>query len=953
VPPKHGSLKRCAKQAENFRSCTRFLCVLCATFAHFAVKAVSRQNLNAKSAKNRRQGREGISGQVIIEHMDSTRWQRMQNLFHDAADLAAAEQHSFLKKACDGDDPLMADVLAMLEEDAKGKSVLDRNVAQLADQVLDRPRRSDIGSKQFGPYLIKDVLGEGGMGVVYLAERSDLGSRVAIKILRDAWLSPARRERFASEQRTLAQLNHPSIARLYDADTLNDGTPWFVMEYVEGMPLTEYCQKYNCTIERRLLLFRQVCEAVQYAHAHAVIHRDLKPSNIFVKSDGSVRLLDFGIAKQVESMDSPVDQTRTVLRMMTPAYASPEQIRGDSIGVHTDVYSLGVILFELLTNRLPFDLSNLTPNEAASIIAGHEPGKPSQSAKETAIPPVGKTQWADLDVLCLKAMHKDTQRRYRSVEALVRDVDHYLKGEPLEARPDSLGYRAEKFVTRNWRAVSVATAVLLLVAGLSTVFTLRLAKARNAALAEAARTQRIQDFMVSVFQGGDEAAGPAADVKVVDMIDSGVHQAQALGSDPKVQSELLFNFAGIYQKLGQLAKAESLLQATLEQRKSLFGADSPEVAESLVAFGVLRSDQSRLDEAEQLTRQGLDMASRHLAANHPGVVKATLALGQILGERGSYDQAIQLLQSVVDVQSVAGVETADLAASLAALADANYNAGHYDVCVPLYYRVLEMHRHIYGPKHPLVAADLGSLGVVQVDLGYYDKAEDFNRQALAITESYYGKDSPKTALDLNALGQALQYEKKYDEAVALLERALAIRERAFGPMHSSVADTLNELGNIASMREQLDDAEAKFRRVVEIYRAVYGDNHYMVAIALSNVASIRMDKKDFAQAERIYRDVVRRFTETLAADNVNTGIARVKLGRTLMREKRFREAAFESLAGYDILIKQTNQQTSFVHAARKDLVADYEALRQPENASRFRAELESAENKNSTRVSKK
>ena len=885
--------------------------------------------------------------------MDTARWQRMQRLFHAAADLPAVDQRAFVEKASDGDGAIVAEVLAMLEEDAQGKSVLDRNVAQLADQVLDRPSRSDIGSKQFGPYLIKEVLGEGGMGVVYLAERKDLGSKVAIKILRDAWLSPARRERFASEQRTLAQLNHPSIARLYDADTLDDGTPWFVMEYVEGVPLTHYCQKYNCTIERRLQLFRQVCEAVQYAHAHAVIHRDLKPTNIFVKADGGVRLLDFGIAKQVESMDSPADQTRTVLRMMTPAYASPEQIRGDSIGVHTDVYSLGVILFELLTDRLPFDLSNLTPNEAASIIAGHEPGKPSQAAQGTSIPPIGKTQWADLDVLCLKAMHKDGLRRYRSVEALVRDIDHYLKGEPLEARPDSLGYRVEKFVTRNWRAVSAATAVLLLIAGLSTVFTWRLAKARNAALAEAARTQRIQDFMISVFQGGDEVAGPAAEVRVVDMIDSGVHQAQALGSDPKAQSDLLYSFAGIYQKLGQLAKAESLFQATLEQRKSLFGADSPEVAESLVALGLLRSDQSRLDEAEQLARQGLQMAGRHLAPNHPAVVKATLALGQILGERGSYDQAIELLQGVVNVQSAAGVETADLAASLSALADANYNAGHYDVCVPLYYRVLETHRQIYGPKHPLVAADLGSLGVVQADLGYYDKAEDFDRQALAITEAYYGKDSPKTALDLNALGQALQYEKKYDEAVALLERALTIREHAFGPMHSSVADTLNELGNIASMREQLDEAEAKFRRVVEIYRSVYGDNHYMVAIALSNVASIRMDKKDYGQAERIYRDVVRRFTQTLSADNVNTGIAHIKLGRTLMKEKHFQEAAAESLAGYDILIKQTNPQTSFVHAARKDLVIDYDALKQPQQAARFRGELEDAENKGTNTISKK
>jgi serine/threonine-protein kinase len=238
-------------------------------------------------------------------------------------------------------------------------------------------------------------------------------------------------------------------------------------------------------------------------------------------------------------------------------------------------------------------------------------------------------------------------------------------------------------------------------------------------------------------------------------------------------------------------------------------------------------------------------------------------------------------------------------------------------------------------------------------MGYYAEAEKFDRQALTVTEAYYGKDSPKTANDLTSLGRALQYERKYDEAEALLQRALAIQEKAYGPSHSNVADALNELGNIASMREHLDDAEAKFRRVVEIYRSVYGDNHYMVAIALSNVASVRMDKKDYVQAEKIYRDVVRRFTESLSADNVNTGIAHIKLGRTLLREKKFKESQVESLAGYDVLIKQTSPSTSFLNAARKDLAAAYDGLNQPDKAVRFRAELANPENKPAPVISQK
>ncbi|HWY57314.1 MAG TPA: serine/threonine-protein kinase [Terriglobales bacterium] len=886
--------------------------------------------------------------------MDSTRWERIQSLFHDVADLPESEQQTLLKTACGDDDGLMAEVLTLLEEDARGASLLDRDLAQVAQDVLDQAVPTSLPFKEFGPYRIKRALGEGGMGVVYLAERIDLGSLVAIKILRDAWLSPARRDRFASEQRTLAQLNHPSIARLYDADTLDDGTPWFVMEYVEGVPLTEYCSEHTCSSEERLQLFRAVCEAVQYAHQHAVIHRDLKPSNILVKPDGTIRLLDFGIAKQLETLETHAgqmgsDQTMTGLRLMTPAYAAPEQIRGDRVGIHTDVYSLGVILYELLAGELPFNLSKLTPGEAEAMIVGQDPERPSAVAKRmteaSGAHAASKNAWSDLDVLCLTAMHKDTQRRYQSVEALIRDVDHYLKGEPLEARADTFRYRLGKFVGRNRRAVSAAALVFAVVVGLVVFFTVRLAKARNAALEEAARTQRIQRFTMNLFQGGDEAAGPADSLRVVSLLDQGVQEAQTLNNDPKVQAELYQNLGSIYQKLGKFDQADSLLRRALEQRKSLFGADSPEVAESLVALGLLRSDQAHLEEAEQLVRQGLEMDKRHLPPKHPSVAKATLALGKILGQRGSYDEAIQVLGEAVQLQSGSGIATPDLANSLFTLAETQCSAGHYDLCDPLHRRVLEMHRQLYGPRHPLVADDLASLGAVQMDLGYYSEAERFDRQALEITEGYYGKDHPKTAARLTGVGEALQYQKKYDDADAALQQALSIQEHAYGPIHPAVAAALNELGNVASMRDHLDEAEARFRRAADIYRAVYGDHHYLVAIALSNVASLYYDRKDYPRAEELFRDVVRRFTETLTADNVNTGIARLKLGRTLLHQNRYEDAEVETLASYGILTKQTSESTSFVRAARKDLVAEYEGLKQPEKAAKYRAELADAESK--------
>jgi serine/threonine-protein kinase len=418
--------------------------------------------------------------------------------------------------------------------------------------------------------------------------------------------------RFESEQRTLANLNHPSIGRLYDANCLTNGTPWFVMEYVDGRPLTDYCRTRECSIEERLRLLRSVCEAVQYAHSQAVIHRDLKPSNILVKKDGAVKLLDFGIAKQLEGLDQAADQTRTGSRLMTPAYAAPEQLQGGSVGTRSDVYSLGVILYELLAGRLPFDLSKTTPAETELAIVHREPEKPSAvAARHPGIPRAGKAAWNDLDVLCLTAMHKDPQRRYQSVEALVRDIGHYLKGEPLEARPDTLSYRIGKFVRRNRKAVAAAVIVVSVVAAQAAVFTVRLARARNAALAEAARTQRIQRFMLNLFDGGQHEAGPAENLRVTALLDRGVQEARTLSGDPRVQAELYQTLGGIYEKLGKFDQADSLLRSALRRQRSISGPASAEAAEDLVALGFLRS-QLCYTPPPNLKIQGLDLVAEEM-----------------------------------------------------------------------------------------------------------------------------------------------------------------------------------------------------------------------------------------------------------------------------------------------------------------------------------------------------
>jgi serine/threonine protein kinase len=878
--------------------------------------------------------------------MESTRWQKIQTLFHKAAEIPETEQRTFLESECADDPALVGEVIILLEEDARGSSMLDGGVAEVAHQMLSEPAAESLPFKEFGPYRILRALGEGGMGVVYLAEREDLGSQVAIKILRDAWLSPARRDLFAAEQRTLAQLNHPSIARLYDADTSPDGSPFFVMEYVEGVPLTLYCDKNNCSINGRLRLFRAVCEAVLYAHQHAVIHRDLKPSNVLVKNDETVRLLDFGISKHIASRGDSSDNTMTAVRLMTPAYAAPEQIRGEQVGIHTDVYSLGVILYELLAGHLPFDLSKLTLAQAERVLTEQEAEKPSAVMKRNVLlaqqqkhaASTSDSAWADLDVLCLTAMHKDPQRRYRSVEALIRDIDHYLKCEPLEALPDALSYRLRKFVTRNRQPVAAVALVFTLVVGLVIFFTVRLAIARNAALAEAARTQRIQKFMTNLFQGGDASAGPADSLRVVTLLDRGVQEAQSLKADPAVQADLYETLGAIYQKLGKLDQANTLLNAGLEERKSLYGADTAPVAESLVALGLLRADQAQLPEAEKLVREGLTMTKRHLPPNHPAVAKATAALGLVLEDRGSYDEAIKTLEEAVRLQSAKGAATPEVASSLYELASTHFYAGHYEISESLNERVLFMYRQIYGERHPRVADVLINLGAIKYDLGHYPEAEKYDRQALDIVQSWYGKDNPETASDLTILARALVREDRNDEAIDLLQQSLAIKERVYGKVHPSVASSLNELGTAALRQGKNDAAEQYFSRMVDIYRQVYGEHHYLFAVALANLGSVYSSREEWPRAEKIYRQVIPIFTESQSANHINTGVARIKLGRALLRQNRYPEAEAETRAGYEILIHQMDSKVSWLVNARKDLAEEYDALKQPEQAAKFRAE---------------
>jgi serine/threonine-protein kinase len=523
---------------------------------------------------------------------------------------------------------------------------------------------------------------------------------------------------------------------------------------------------------------------------------------------------------------------------------------------------------------------------------------------------------------------------------LIRDIDHFLGGEPLDAQPDSMAYRTGKFLRRNARAVAAAAAVALGGLGLVGFYTARLASARDAALAEAESTKRIQDFMLNLFRGGDAAAGPADTLRVLAMIDRGAQEVDALNAEPNVQAELLHTLGGLYHRMGSLDRADSLLNRALQSRRGLTRGESGDVAESLVALSALRVDQARLEEAEAFAREAVGMAARNLPPNHPVFLGAQTGLGRVLQEAGRYEEAIELLETVAAQYNQGLPRGAEYAEAIGELANTHFYAGHYEQADSLNHISLDLDRRLYGPNHPNVADGLINLGAVQFQWGKYRAAEVRYREALEIMEGYYGSEHPETASALTVLGRALNYQGKTDEALGHLERALEIELDLYGPIHTSVASTRNDIGLIALTTGDLSLAEKSYRAMAEVYDSVYSEPHWFMGIARSNLAAVYLADERFADAERLFRESVDLFQNTLSPEDMNTGIARIKLGRAILRQGRWEEAAAESLAGYDILLPLTDPAVSWLQSARRDLAAAYDALGRPDEAEAFRAEAE-------------
>ena len=889
--------------------------------------------------------------------MSAERWQQIQEIFERAADLPRDSQRTAVEDWVEDDPGLVADVLKLLQADARELPMLDqmdKSLEGAAAMLLELEPLASVVQERIGPYRLVKLLGEGGMGVVYLAERTDIGSLVAIKLLRDAWFSASRRERFATEQRMLAQLNHSGIARIYDSGSLADATPWFVMEYVAGATLTDYWHGQNGSVQECLRLFCRVCDAVQHAHEHAIIHRDLKPSNILVGANGEVKLLDFGIAKRLD-LDEERDgatakRTIAALSLMTPAYCAPEQLMGGAVGVYTDVYALGVLLYEMLTARLPFPSERedeMGPprrtveevRERPSIVRKKYEGESSENDMAQPVHAT-KAEWADLDAICMNALRRLPKERYRSVDAIIRDVDAFLEGRPLEARPDGVRYKLGKFIGRHRVGLIWAVVLLLFATASGVYFAVTITRARNAALAEAARTERIQTFMLNLFGNGESEAGPSQDLKVTSLLDRGVQDASALQADGETQADLYATLGSMYNRLSKYDKADQVLSLALEKRKQLDGPDSLKVAAVLAEIGVLRGDESKFDEARTYVEQAAAIVKENnLPVNDPVNTEVTLSLGRVAAQGGDPKKAIDILTPIAALKPPYGEEQAyQVRDSLTALCTAELAVQQLDSAKSSCQRAIEMDRQMLGDSHLQTGVDLINLASVQLTLRQIPEAEKLYRDGIKIISAWYGADNLDVIMAKGLLARALIAENKNAETQTMLQEVLHGQESVYGPVHYRIAYTLNSLGEIAFKAGDWHEAEADYGRAVAVARSVLPEKDVYASMYQSNLANIYLKESKYADANAILRGVVE-VQSQLPPGNVLIATSRFRWGKALEGLHRYPEAEEQLTQAYHLLKASPHPQSGQLRDASDELLKLYGLSNQPQKAKTLEAEL--------------
>ena len=858
--------------------------------------------------------------------MNQERWQQVWDIFESTLRQTPETRRAFVDRACGVDEKLRRAVFEMLAADGETGFFLDQPLVRVsgADDPTSEDRSGALpAGTVIGPYRLGRCIGEGGMGTVYLAARADdaFQRRMVIKLVRQGLESEAFLERLRTERQILAGLDHPCIARLYDGGSIDDGSPYFVLEYVDGLPIDLYCQENQLSIDERLSLFRKVCEAVHYAHQNLVVHCDLKPSNILVLPDGSPKLVDFGIAKLLnpEIAIPARPSTASSQRLLTPNFASREQILGQQITTASDVYSLGVLLYKLLTDRLPYQLSGRPQHEIRKILTESELLAPSiavtrspitekhaeaieVTAGSRGLPPIPKLRRqlaGDLDAIILKALHSAPLRRYSSAGQLASDLERYQSGRPVTARVGGWRYRVGKFVRRNRGAVMAAVASVVLVLG----FAMAMAFLARHVTFERDQARRERDGKTQVVELVRELfrlsnpyyAASGGELTVVQALERSVPVLLAgLPEQPDVRADLLHTSGSILTVFGLYDEAHIQLSEALEIRRRLHGDQHSEVVASLHALAAVEKEQGNLDRAEELARRAVATASELVGEHHPDLAAPLNELVSILCYRSEYDAAEQPAEELLRLVD-------DLPVS-------------WD-------------QRITAREH---------LARIRSAQGDYPEAVRLNREGVALRRKRYGESHPTLIPTLSNLGRNLRRSSHLDAAVRTYEEALSLQRTHFGEDDPIL---LNNLAGVYYAQGKMADAESLYHQARQAQVDDAGPEHWLVYVFELRIARTRIYQGEPAAAESELRRLLKRW-QPLLGEHWRIAEGQGFLGESLSVQGRCFEAEPLLVKSFEQLLEKSSQ------SARED---GFERLRQhlercdkEEQVSHFAAQLAAA-----------
>jgi non-specific serine/threonine protein kinase/serine/threonine-protein kinase len=767
------------------------------------------------------------------------------------------------------------------------------------------------------------------MGEVWRAEQTEpIHRTVAIKLIKTGMDTKAVVARFESERQVLALMEHPHIAKVFDAGATAEGRPYFVMEYVRGLPITVYCDKHRLTIKERLRLFMQVCEGVQHAHQKAIIHRDLKPSNVLVEEvdDKPVpKIIDFGLAKAMgQQLTEMTIFTEAGTMLGTPDYMSPEQADRDerNIDTRTDVYSLGVILYELLVGELPIASQELRAAGLEAMlrkICQQEPLRPSTklkslgpSAKDSAErrqeepDSLERRLRGELDWITIKALEKDRSRRYGSASDLAADIQRYLQDQPVSAGPPSTGYRARKFIYRHRFGVAVAAAAAVLLIGFAATMALqarRIAKERD-------RANRIADFMAQMFAVSDPSEARGNTITARAILDRASKEIKSgLAKDPEVQSELMYTMARTYASLGLYSVADELSATALENRRRLLGSDDRKTLQSMVQHGWIIDREGHDDDAEKQIRQTIAQASRALGPEDPVTLEAMNNLAVVLERQGHFEEEEKLQSQLVEIDSRRfGPEDLHTLRSMASVADALSLQGRAREAETIYRKTLAIEQRVLGPEHPQTLSTMHNLANRIQEQGRYAEAESLYRDTLAIERRVLGPEHPDTVITMTALANTLYYEGNAAEAEKWYRTSLEIEQRTLGPEHPYTTRAQEGLANVLSDEGHYAEAERLQRQILGIRQRTLGPDHTDTLLSKYNVADVLFQGGNFLEAEKLIRETFKAQARVLGPENPDTLASKAELARILIKEGNYRDAEELARQAFDVQLRTLGPQ---------------------------------------------